>query len=976
VDWTNPAGGAFANSANWNNGAGPIPGAADNVRFYLTNTYTTTFTTSPQSNWFDLTGGDVTFVTNGTTRAYTLEQMRISGGALRLGPSAAELALNVFNMNSYIHAGGTLDVGFGNDVSLSRGLDLGNATYGGGVGTVNVSGTGSAFSVADYTTLGHSTVGSTGNVTFSDNARGTFATLFIGRGSMTILSGAQVTNSRQLDVSSASGFGAAAMTVTGANSSFVHGGTDPINVGAHTGAAGTLTVADGGLFDVGAAALAVRRTGIVDFAGGTLRSSKNIIVDGGLIRRTTSAGTWVFDSGSLAATQFVTVQNGGRIDVAGPLSVPDKVTLDVTGANSRFATGALDAAGWITVAAGARLSAESLTVSGGAVTVDGAGSQLEAGSLSFTSGPMFDRTVTLRNGATGTINGPLTMSGPVSMDVRVETGSALVINGDITMTPMHGDAFLTSGLGSSITQTGTGAITLGSPTSLNPARLAGLVRTGSGPILIYPTGGLGGTLHTAGDITVRGGTLGGDWMTWAPGRSLILESGGSAMMQRLPVLSDNHVVVTGVSSRFGLQYPYTTPPETTFNNNTTLHVSAGGRASFDGPLQLGTDGTTATIVADGMNSTLYAFGPARHRWGAGGGDASVTYRNRASGNLGSGISLADTGDGTTGLLSIESGAAVTMFGGFNLQTNTTGAASATITVSGEGSSLALSGTSAAGASVVGGPTGTGSATVNILAGGSLAMSSSSSLTVNPSGRVNVDGGTARLSNLAISGGVVDFHSGLLTVEGTLSIDGGGRLDAHANDVILNYPAGAPSPEQSIRQFVREGRNTGFGITTLAAPANDTVLAVADNAELGRDDWEGFLIDETTIIGKYTYYGDANLDGKVTGDDYVSVDSNLGIGNSWIEGDFTMDGAVSGDDYVAIDANLGKGTLDPLAYQELKAEMVALHVEMFGEGYLGMLAAYEAGTSAVPEPSGVAGVLGVACMLLTRRRQSFASRRSC
>jgi MYXO-CTERM domain-containing protein len=151
------------------------------------------------------------------------------------------------------------------------------------------------------------------------------------------------------------------------------------------------------------------------------------------------------------------------------------------------------------------------------------------------------------------------------------------------------------------------------------------------------------------------------------------------------------------------------------------------------------------------------------------------------------------------------------------------------------------------------------------------------------------------------------------------------------------------------------------------------LAVADNVAWDKSSFNGINIDTDTVVGKYTYFGDANLDGKVTGDDYVSVDANLGTGDSWLEGDFNMNGVTTGDDYVAIDANLGKGTPNPLAFAELKEEMVAAHVAMFGEGYLVLLAQAETdgfGASVVPEP-GAMGLLGMAAALglrQVRRRQ--------
>jgi hypothetical protein len=90
----------------------------------------------------------------------------------------------------------------------------------------------------------------------------------------------------------------------------------------------------------------------------------------------------------------------------------------------------------------------------------------------------------------------------------------------------------------------------------------------------------------------------------------------------------------------------------------------------------------------------------------------------------------------------------------------------------------------------------------------------------------------------------------------------------------------------------------------------------------------------------------------------------------------MNGVTTGDDYVAIDANLGKGTTNPLAYEALKAEMVALHVEMFGEQYLAKLAAAETGGfQIVPEPAGGLLLGGLLYGLLLRRTPSASNRNS-
>ncbi|MBE3123276.1 MAG: PEP-CTERM sorting domain-containing protein, partial [Planctomycetes bacterium] len=68
---------------------------------------------------------------------------------------------------------------------------------------------------------------------------------------------------------------------------------------------------------------------------------------------------------------------------------------------------------------------------------------------------------------------------------------------------------------------------------------------------------------------------------------------------------------------------------------------------------------------------------------------------------------------------------------------------------------------------------------------------------------------------------------------------------------------------------------------------------------------GQTVDDSSVLLKYTYWGDANLDGQVTFDDYDIIDyfywfplpaAQMG----WWTGDFNMDGEVTFDDYELID----------------------------------------------------------------------------
>ena len=158
-------------------------------------------------------------------------------------------------------------------------------------------------------------------------------------------------------------------------------------------------------------------------------------------------------------------------------------------------------------------------------------------------------------------------------------------------------------------------------------------------------------------------------------------------------------------------------------------------------------------------------------------------------------------------------------------------------------------------------------------------------------------------------------------------------------------------EGSTRRWEQDSAATGIISSTGQTTVGNPILALFDNALAGATEFplgSGQSIPFTAVVWKYTYFGDSDLNGMVTPDDYGALDANLGatvaLGESWFKGDFNFDGEVTPDDYGAIDSNLGNGETQALSASGLAA----------------------LGTVAVPEP-GVVGVLGVGVLMARRKR---------
>jgi autotransporter-associated beta strand protein len=185
----------------------------------------------------------------------------------------------------------------------------------------------------------------------------------------------------------------------------------------------------------------------------------------------------------------------------------------------------------------------------------------------------------------------------------------------------------------------------------------------------------------------------------------------------------------------------------------------------------------------------------------------------------------------------------------------------------------------------------------------------------------------------------------------------GKMDLANNDLIVQ--GGGAASLTNITNQIKQGFNAGAGYWNGAAGIVSSAAAASsgDLTALGSRLSPGGLVDgiSTTtndVLVKYTYYGDANLDGTVSGADYQQIDMGYGMHlTGWSNGDFNYDGVVDGSDFSLIDN----------AYNQINAT---------GAGPLAIVAspADLISSAAVPEPTAI-GLLGVgAISLLSRRRR--------
>ena len=176
----------------------------------------------------------------------------------------------------------------------------------------------------------------------------------------------------------------------------------------------------------------------------------------------------------------------------------------------------------------------------------------------------------------------------------------------------------------------------------------------------------------------------------------------------------------------------------------------------------------------------------------------------------------------------------------------------------------------------------------------------------------------RLGSLTIHiGGVVrllaDGAQRVLTTS-SLSLTGSAVFDVADNYMIIDYTG--PSPLAAIQAALTSGYAggawNGTGINSAAAAAQgNTALGYAEATDLFATFPAPFLgqsVDETSVLVRYTLYGDHDLNGTVNLDDFNRLASNFGQTNRrWPQGDSDYNGTVDLNDFNRLAANFGGTT---------------------------------------------------------------------
>ncbi len=230
----------------------------------------------------------------------------------------------------------------------------------------------------------------------------------------------------------------------------------------------------------------------------------------------------------------------------------------------------------------------------------------------------------------------------------------------------------------------------------------------------------------------------------------------------------------------------------------------------------------------------------------------------------------------------------------------------------------------------------------------VSVASGASLTVTDLTTIKAGKTVTKSGNLVIqapltleAGASLVLASGPTSAFGAPSLATGAKIDVKTNSMTVDY-RGQASPAATIKAQLASGYASGAwngqGINTSSAVANQTALGWKDDAAT------------QSILVKYTYYGDANLDGQVDISDLGALATAWQTSAVWSQGDFDYSGFVDISDLGKLATNWQLGVGNPL-----------------GPSFDEALASVGLAGVSVPEPA-MLGLAGLAASMLCSRKR--------
>lgn len=196
----------------------------------------------------------------------------------------------------------------------------------------------------------------------------------------------------------------------------------------------------------------------------------------------------------------------------------------------------------------------------------------------------------------------------------------------------------------------------------------------------------------------------------------------------------------------------------------------------------------------------------------------------------------------------------------------------------------------------------GSDTLSLTNGASLTIGSDwglgTELTINVTNSNLTLNASQHLSDLSITGGsvVMGANGGRMLVSESLSIGTGGSLNLKDNDLLIGTGS-----VNSVREWIKSGKLFSDHVIS----GKDTALGYAGgddgNVDVSKTSFAGESVDDDSVLVKFTYRGDSDLDGDVDASDVAKWAVNFtgelsGAGTRvWSQGDWDYDGDVDASD---------------------------------------------------------------------------------